>query len=107
MCLKMGDWPPISDTYNSIWKIMINHGILEYPIFIKCRGRNDHHSPTFRGALGGRLRRSRLIYSYPPVNEEFANWKMDENGPCIIDLPIKSGDFPYVRLPEGSFKTVF
>ena len=26
MCLKMGDWPPISDTYNSIWKIMINHG---------------------------------------------------------------------------------
>ena len=25
---------------------------------------------------------------------KIANWKMDENGPFLVDLPMKHGDFP-------------
>ena len=34
------------------------------------------------------------IERYPPWNLPFANWKMDENGPFIVDLPAGHGDFP-------------
>jgi hypothetical protein len=37
------------------------------------------------------------FYEYPLVNKQFAN----ENGPFIVDLPIKNGDLPsfFVSLP--------
>ena len=32
------------------------------------------------------------------VIQQFANWKIDKNGPFIVDLPIKHGDFPVRKL---------
>jgi len=32
-----------------------------------------------------------------------------ENGPFVVDLPIKDGDFPvrYVNLPEGNYRHTY
>ena len=31
-------------------------------------------------------------------DSQFANWKMDENGPLVVDVPIKSGDVQSQRI---------
>ena len=39
-----------------------------------------------------------FTWNYPLVIQEFAM----EHGPSTVDLPMKNGDFSYVKLPEGS-----